>query len=122
MDCLASALGTSDSASVIDGLLESFCELLRLERHAVHLGVAVRVDQVLRPDQGGELAEVHLRYHYLAVTPKDVPEIPREGVQVAQMGLRDGQPRGAQTAYGGGDRPVRRAPAQHQGVCAVRVV
>src|SRR4051794_18502836 len=100
MDCLASALGTRESASIvpvpsvdvsaIDGLLESPGELFGLERHAVDLVVRVGVDQVLRPDERGELTEVHLRNDHLLVPLQDLREVLREGIEVAQVGLRNG--------------------------------
>src|SRR3954453_14500315 len=99
MDCRASALGTSESASIvpvpsvdvsaIDGLLECRGELFRLERHTVDLVVRVGVDQVLRPYQRGELTEVHLGAPPPCVRLQPLAQFPRERVQVAQMGLRD---------------------------------
>src|SRR5438552_1553509 len=127
MDCLASALGTRESASicagfssgivsVIDGLLKDLRELLGLERHAADLGVRARVDEVLGAQQGAELSEVHLRHDHLVVTPQDLAEIPREGVEMAQMHLCDALPRAPYAPYRRRDRPVGRTPAHDQGV------
>src|SRR4051812_28234901 len=122
MDCLASALGTKESASiceglseiasVIDGLLKDLRELLGLERHSADLGVRACVHQVPGAQESGELSEVHLRHDHLVVTRKNLAEIPWEGVDVAQMGLRDALPCAPYAPYRRGDRSVRRTPAE----------
>src|SRR3979409_179796 len=90
LDCLASAFGTKERASAgMDDLLDGEGELLGLERPSIDLVVRVGVDQVFRPEQGGQLPEVHLGHDHLLVAPQHLTEVLREGVEVAQMSLRD---------------------------------
>ena len=86
----------------------------RLQGQAADLVVADDVDEVLRAQQQGQLAEVHLGHQHLVVALQHVAEVVREGVQVAQVRLRDVVAGLAHAAYAGADRAVRRSPAQHE--------
>ena len=73
-----------------------------------------RIDQVLRPDQHHQLAQVHLGDQDAAVAPKDGLGVLRERVQMPEVGMRDGPAVGVQPLHRGADRAVRRAPAEDQ--------
>ena len=105
----------------VDLVLQVPGQLAEGDRQPAHPRIAVHVDQVLGPQQHRQLAEVHLRHDHPVVGAQDVPQVGRERVQVAQVGLRDPAAGLAHPADGGGDRPVRRAPAedQHPGAAGV---
>src|SRR5579875_2436596 len=55
------SFAVSLSSVMADNPLQHFGEFVGLERQPAHLRHRDRVDEVAGPDQGGELAEVHLR-------------------------------------------------------------
>src|SRR5262245_21571262 len=64
-------------------------DLAHLERTALHLVEADRVDEVLGPQQPYELAEVDLGHEHLSVAAEDLAEVGRQRVQVAEVHVRD---------------------------------
>ena len=62
------------------------------ERQPAHRRVACDVDEVLRAQQQGQLAEVHLRHDDPLVGAEHVAGVGRERVEVAQVGPGDRAP------------------------------
>ena len=59
------------------------------DRNGRHPVVANRVDEELGPHQLEELSKIHFRNQNLLVSAKDVAGVAGEGVQIAQVGVRD---------------------------------
>ena len=102
---------------------EDVLQLLGAERQAGDLRVALHVDEVFAAQQQGELAQVHLGDQHAPVAAQHVAEVGRQRVEVAQVRRGDLVAQLAHPAGTGADRPVGRAPAEHQQVgVAGRVV
>ena len=86
----------------------------RPEGQPAHLVVADDVDEELRAQQQGELAEVHLGHDDAVIVAQHLPEVVRERIEMTQVRLRDRQPGCPDAPAGGSDRAVRRTPAEHQ--------
>src|SRR5690606_40428661 len=83
-----------------EDLVDAALDLRHLERLSGDLVQPDGGDQVLRPDEAQEMAAVQLGDEDALVAPEDLPQVGREGVQVAQMRLVDRQARVASSAHG----------------------
>ena len=97
-----------------------FDDLGDAERLAADAVVADGIDQVLRPDEQQQLAEVDLRDEHPAVAAQHRLGVGRERVEVAQVGVGDRPALRLQALDRGADRAVGRAPAEDQQVAALR--
>src|ERR1700733_3887766 len=82
-------------SDMADHILYDARELGRLEGQAADLVVGNHVDQETAAKQQGELAEVDLRDQDLVVAVEHVGQVPRERVEVPQVGLGHRAARGA---------------------------
>src|SRR5262249_23992679 len=102
------------ASAIFDNFFQHRLQLGGGERQAADLVVGDHIDQVATADDVGELAQVHLPDDHLRVPLENLAEVARQRVEVAQVGLGDGEPALPQRPGRRADRPVRRAPAEHQ--------
>ena len=106
---------------MIAGLLYRLPERLRQlggrERLPRHLRDGLGVHQVIRPDHGAELPQVHLGNDDPLETGEQVAQVAGQRVEVAQVNLGQAMARGLEAATRPGDGPPRLAPAHHRHGC-----
>src|SRR3990170_1843592 len=81
-------------------------DLCRPERRARHLRIALRVDEELGPDDPDELTHVRLGHEHLRIRAQDFAGVPRQRVQVEDVGEGDRAATVAHTAHAGAQGPV----------------
>ena len=104
----------SSTRSAGQQLFGPLVDLGDAEGLAAHPVVADRVDEVARPEEHQELAEVDLGDEHLVEALEDLAEVARERVQVAQVGVGDALALGKQAFAGAADGAVGGAPAEDQ--------
>src|SRR5207248_8193389 len=84
--------------------------------------VALRVDEVLRTDEPGQLPEVELGNEHLVVSGEHITKVGGERVQMPQVRVRDLQPTTSDATNGRGRCAPRTTPTEHEERRAVLVV
>src|SRR5688572_21834718 len=108
--------------SALQHLADSRLELEDLEGLALDFRVAFGRGEVAASDQSGELPAVQLGDQHPFEPAEQRAEVSRKRIQVAEMSVGDAKPALAATLDRFANRPVGRAPTEHEQLALVVAV
>src|SRR5260370_24169530 len=101
-----SAVSAGCYRTVAENLFDFSFQLSLLEGLALDLVVTLRIHQIFRPENHGELAHIHFRDQHFVIALHYLPQITRERIQIAQVNVPNAMSRVTLRLQGGGDRAV----------------